>query len=84
MLMQLEDAAIVSPNSFKNAVSVKQPVIEHRDFGVLRIIVFAVNVNFHALAALKLRKGLRQSNSGIRAACGLTGLAASSRVLAIN
>ena len=49
VFLQLEDAAVVGANAFKNAVAVKEPVVKHGDFGVLFAAKFPVNVNFHDL-----------------------------------
>src|SRR5207253_2798706 len=48
VLLELEDAPVVSPNPLKNAVAIEQPVIEHGNFGVLLVTILAVNVDFHA------------------------------------
>src|SRR2546430_8164405 len=48
VLLELEDAPVVSANPLKNAVAIEQPVIEHGNFGVLLVAILAVNVDFHA------------------------------------
>src|SRR5262245_12811490 len=48
VLLQLKDAAIVSTDAFENTVAVKQPMVEHRDFGALFVVVLAVDVDFHS------------------------------------
>ena len=47
MLVQFEHAAIIGSDAFEHAVAIKQPVIEHRDLGVLFVQVFAVDKDFH-------------------------------------
>jgi hypothetical protein len=48
VLLQFEHAAIVGADAFKNAVAVKQAVVEHGDFCVALVEIFAINENFHA------------------------------------
>src|SRR4029434_4957096 len=48
VLLQLKHAAIVSTDAFENTVAVKQPMVEHRDLGVLLVVVLAVDVDFHS------------------------------------
>jgi hypothetical protein len=47
VLGQPEDAAMIGANPLENAVPVQQPVVEHRDFGVLLVVILAVDINFH-------------------------------------
>jgi len=48
MLLELEDAAVVNADAFKNAVAVKQSVVEHGHLGTALVEIFAVNIDFHA------------------------------------
>ena len=48
VLLELEDAAVVDADAFKNAVAVKQAVVKHGHLGVALVEIFAVNIDFHA------------------------------------
>ncbi len=47
VFLELEHAAMISADALKNAVAVKQPVIEHGHLRVALAVIFAVNENFH-------------------------------------
>ena len=47
VFLQLEDAAVVGADALEDAVTVKQSVIEHAHLGVLLVVIFSVDVNFH-------------------------------------
>src|SRR5690349_17380662 len=49
MLLEPEDAAVVSADAFKNSVPIKQPVIEHRNGGVTFRSILPVDVHFHVV-----------------------------------
>src|SRR5882724_8148046 len=51
VFFQFEDAAVVGADAFKNSVAVKQSVVEHGDFCVALVEIFAINENFHAKSA---------------------------------
>jgi hypothetical protein len=47
VFLQPEDAAVVKTNAFKNAVTIEQPVIEHRDFGCGFFVESSVDIDLH-------------------------------------
>ena len=55
VFLELEHAAIVGADAFKNAVTVEQAVVEDRHFGIAFAVKLAVDKNFH-VKAYKLRK----------------------------
>ena len=67
MFLQFEDSAIVGPNSFKNAVAVKQSMIENGNLGIALSIIPAINKYFqcHSLAqTLWQNRGVDQQDTG--------------------
>ncbi len=52
VLLQFEHAAMISADALKNAVAVKQTVIEHGHLRIALAAIFAVNVNFHQFVRL--------------------------------
>ena len=54
MLLQQKDAAVVKADALKDAVAIKQAVIEHGNFGVGLIDELAVEVDFEVLHGLRI------------------------------
>ena len=63
VLLELEDPAVIGANPFKDAVAVEQAVVEYRDLRVLLVVIFPVDVDFHAL---KSGVRLREAGAGVQ------------------
>jgi hypothetical protein len=55
VFLQLEDPVVIHPDPFKNAIAVKQTVIEHADFGFRFVDKLTVNPDLHALFRFEVR-----------------------------
>jgi hypothetical protein len=48
VFLELENAAVVSPDALKNAIAIEQTVVKHGHFGVPFTQIFTVDENLHA------------------------------------
>ena len=48
VFLELENTAVVGADAFKNAVAIKQTVVEHGHLGVAFAAKFSINKNLHA------------------------------------
>jgi hypothetical protein len=55
MLLEFKDAAIIGADALEDTVAIEQSVVEDADFGVLFVVVLAVDVDFHAEITGKLK-----------------------------
>ena len=66
MFPELEDAAMIKADAFKNAVAIKQSVVKHGHFGVTLAVILAIDKNLHAKSDAQYFKVTDYANVNLR------------------
>ncbi len=54
MLLKFKDPAMISPDSFKNPVPVKESVVKDRNLGLILVPIFSIDLYFHGATSASL------------------------------